>query len=63
MHANCLVSPFFCLAIISRYIPRFTQADLHEVAPQLLDALLSKIEKAPTPEKVAENDYLMKCMC
>ena len=35
---------------------------MHEVAPQLLDALLSKIEKAPTPEKVAENDYLMKCM-
>ncbi|KAI0714440.1 armadillo-type protein [Cerioporus squamosus] len=40
----------------------FTQADVHEVAPQLLDALLSKIEKAPTPEKVAENDYLMKCV-
>ncbi|KAI0749865.1 armadillo-type protein [Daedaleopsis nitida] len=39
----------------------FTQADVHESAPPLLDALLSKIEKAPTPQKMAENDYLMKC--
>ena len=40
---------------------RFTQADIHEIAPVLLDAVLSKIEGAGSPEKVAENDHLMKC--
>ncbi|KZT00874.1 uncharacterized protein LAESUDRAFT_731806 [Laetiporus sulphureus 93-53] len=40
----------------------FTQADIHELAPHLLDALFSKVEQAGTPEKVAENDYLMKCV-
>ncbi|KAI0366303.1 Cse1-domain-containing protein [Pilatotrama ljubarskyi] len=39
----------------------FSQADIKDIAPQMLDALFAKIEKAPTPEKVAENDYLMKC--
>ncbi|KAI0329277.1 Cse1-domain-containing protein [Cubamyces sp. BRFM 1775] len=39
----------------------FASADIKDIAPQMLDALLSKVEKAPTPEKVAENDYLMKC--
>ena len=40
---------------------RFASADIKDIAPQMLDALLAKVEKAPTPEKVAENDYLMKC--
>nr|VWP01251.1 Succinate-semialdehyde dehydrogenase (EC [Ganoderma boninense] len=40
----------------------FTEGDVREVAPGLLHALLSKVEKAPTPEKMAENDYLMKCV-
>ncbi|PIL29858.1 hypothetical protein GSI_08065 [Ganoderma sinense ZZ0214-1] len=40
----------------------FTEADVREVAPGLLNALLSKVEKAPSPEKMAENDYLMKCV-
>ncbi|KAI0648900.1 Cse1-domain-containing protein [Trametes meyenii] len=39
----------------------FSQVDVKDIAPQTLDALLSRVEKAPTPEKVAENDYLMKC--
>ncbi|KAI0350026.1 Cse1-domain-containing protein [Trametes cingulata] len=39
----------------------FSQADIKDIAPQMLDALFAKIEKAPTPEKMAENDYLMKC--
>ncbi|EIW74080.1 importin alpha re-exporter [Coniophora puteana RWD-64-598 SS2] len=39
----------------------FSQADIHEAAPELLNAVLAKIEKAGTPEKVAENDHLMKC--
>ncbi|KAK7678006.1 hypothetical protein QCA50_018946 [Cerrena zonata] len=40
----------------------FTQADISELAPYILDALLSKVEKGGSPEKVAENDYLMKCV-
>ncbi|KAN0094806.1 CAS/CSE protein, C-terminus domain containing protein [Tylopilus felleus] len=39
----------------------FTQADVHDFAADLLNAVLSKIEGAGTPEKVAENDHLMKC--
>ncbi|KAH8102322.1 Cse1-domain-containing protein [Cristinia sonorae] len=40
----------------------FSQADVQEIAPPIINALLAKIESAPTPEKVAENDYLMKCI-
>ena len=40
---------------------RFSQADIHNIAPGLLNALLMKIESAGTAEKVAENDHLMKC--
>ncbi|CAA7263712.1 unnamed protein product [Cyclocybe aegerita] len=39
----------------------FAQVDIHDSASDLLDALLSKVEAARTPEKVAENDHLMKC--
>ncbi|CAL1709388.1 unnamed protein product [Somion occarium] len=40
----------------------FAQADIHEIAPHIIHALLLKIEQAQSPEKVAENDYLMKCV-
>jgi hypothetical protein len=40
---------------------RFTQTDIHDISPALLDAILSKIEGAGSAEKVAENDHLMKC--
>ncbi|KAI0340315.1 Cse1-domain-containing protein [Trametopsis cervina] len=40
----------------------FSQADVHESARPLIDALLKKVERAGTAEKVAENDYLMKCV-
>ncbi|KDQ49269.1 hypothetical protein JAAARDRAFT_201016 [Jaapia argillacea MUCL 33604] len=39
----------------------FTQADVRDFAPELLNVLLAKIESAGSPEKVAENDHLMKC--
>ncbi len=39
----------------------FAQVDIHDSALELLDALLTRIEAARTPEKVAENDHLMKC--
>jgi hypothetical protein len=34
---------------------------VHDFAQGLLDALLSKIEAGGSAEKIAENDYLMKC--
>ncbi|KAF8063522.1 CAS/CSE protein [Lyophyllum atratum] len=40
----------------------FAQADIHEFAAELVDALLTKMESAGTAEKVAENDHLMKCV-
>ncbi|KDR74835.1 hypothetical protein GALMADRAFT_249739 [Galerina marginata CBS 339.88] len=40
----------------------FAQADIQDSALELIDALLSKTEAARTPEKVAENDHLMKCV-
>ncbi|KAG2131005.1 CAS/CSE protein [Suillus clintonianus] len=39
----------------------FSQADIHDLAADLLNTLLNKIEAAGPPEKVAENDHLMKC--
>ncbi|KAJ3492037.1 hypothetical protein NLI96_g338 [Meripilus lineatus] len=40
----------------------FSQSDVQETAPQLIDRLLTKLEEARSPEKVAENDYLIKCV-
>ncbi|KAI6026014.1 CAS/CSE protein [Pisolithus marmoratus] len=39
----------------------FSQTDVHDFAADLLGAILAKVEGAGTPEKVAENDHLMKC--
>ncbi|OXB34588.1 importin-alpha export receptor [Cryptococcus neoformans] len=40
----------------------FTQADIRPFAENILMALFANIEKGGTPEKIAENDYLMKCV-
>lgn len=40
---------------------RFTQTDIHRIAPAMLDAILSEIESAGSAKKIAENDHLMKC--
>ncbi|EPQ50330.1 Cse1-domain-containing protein [Gloeophyllum trabeum ATCC 11539] len=39
----------------------FTQADVRDLAPSLLDVLLTRIESGGSAQKVAENDYLMRC--
>ncbi|WVR05966.1 hypothetical protein IAU60_002994 [Kwoniella sp. DSM 27419] len=39
----------------------FTQADVRPFAENILMALFANIERGGTPEKIAENDYLMKC--
>ncbi|KAF8867606.1 CAS/CSE protein [Infundibulicybe gibba] len=40
----------------------FVQADIREFAPESISTLLTKVEGAGTPEKVAENDHIMKCV-
>lgn len=41
--------------------PLFTSADVKPFAENILMAVFSNIERGGTPEKIAENDYLMKC--
>ena len=43
------------------YICRFSSADVQPFALQLLNVLLTKIEKQQSPERAAENDFLMRC--
>ncbi|KAI0283530.1 CAS/CSE protein [Russula brevipes] len=40
----------------------FSSTDVQPFASQLLNVLLSKIEARPSPERVAENDFLMRCI-
>ncbi|PFH53505.1 hypothetical protein AMATHDRAFT_54636 [Amanita thiersii Skay4041] len=40
----------------------FAQADIHDDAPKFINTLLTKIEKSGSPNKMAENDHLMKCV-
>ncbi|KAI0077557.1 Cse1-domain-containing protein [Panus rudis PR-1116 ss-1] len=40
----------------------FSQVDIQDVAPEIINVILAKIEQAQVPAKVAENDYLMKCV-
>ncbi|KAF8329082.1 Cse1-domain-containing protein [Cantharellus anzutake] len=40
----------------------FSQVDVAETARPILLALFTKIRGSTTPEKIAENDYLMKCV-
>lgn len=40
---------------------RFSQTDIHETAGDILRALFAKIRTQRTPQKIAENEYLMKC--
>ncbi|CAE6398308.1 unnamed protein product [Rhizoctonia solani] len=40
----------------------FAQADIHDFASDILSALFTQIESGGTPQKIAENDYLMKCV-
>ena len=40
---------------------RFSPADVQSLAPGLINVILTKLRSAGNPEKVAENDFLMKC--
>lgn len=40
----------------------FTPADVQPFAESILMALFRNIERGGTPEKIAENDYLIKCI-
>jgi exportin-2 (importin alpha re-exporter) len=39
----------------------FTKTDLAPLLQDLLGSLFTLIEKDPAPEKLAENDFLMRC--
>jgi len=39
----------------------FTKTDLAPLLQDLLGSLFTLIEKDPEPEKLAENDFLMRC--
>lgn len=60
--SSVLVRFTTCLTFVFSIVRRFAQADIHDVANDILTALFDKIESGGTPEKVSENDYLMKCM-
>ncbi|KAF7309671.1 Importin N-terminal domain-containing protein [Mycena indigotica] len=49
------------LSIRRETIYQFGYADVQDFAPNLVIGLLAKIQSAGTPEKVAENDHLMRC--
>ncbi|ORX36025.1 Cse1-domain-containing protein [Kockovaella imperatae] len=40
---------------------QFTQSDVRPFAENILMTLFANIERGATPEKISENDYLMKC--
>lgn len=42
--------------------PIFTKTDLTPLLQDLLGSLFGLIERDPAPEKLAENDFLMKCL-
>ena len=46
-----------------RQVRRFSSADVQPFAPQLLNVLLTKIGVQQSPERTAENDFLMRCAC
>ncbi|OCB87264.1 Cse1-domain-containing protein [Sanghuangporus baumii] len=59
------VTSFAChIRIFTRRHSRFNQEDIREpeVAPQILNAILSRVESDWSVEEIAENDYLMKCV-
>ena len=49
----CLLT-FFCYS-------SFKPEDIQPFSAELIDTVLTKLESAGSPEKVAENDFMMKC--
>jgi len=39
----------------------FKPEDIQPFSVELIDTVLTKLESAGNPEKVAENDFMMKC--
>jgi hypothetical protein len=53
-----LLPNFFCSTLIVTVVLRFIQAD---ILPTLLDTILTKTERARSPEVVAKNGCVIKC--
>lgn len=41
--------------------PLFNENDIRPYAENILLAIFTSIERGDSPQKIAENDYLMKC--
>ncbi|KAI0029192.1 importin alpha re-exporter [Vararia minispora EC-137] len=61
-YAAVAIDRILALRVGSGGPPMFTPDDVRAVAPELIDVLLRKIEAGSTPEKVAENDLVMRCV-
>ncbi|KAF8875578.1 hypothetical protein BD779DRAFT_1678181 [Infundibulicybe gibba] len=57
---NQLTKPQLFSAIL--LLTRFAQADIREFASESISTLSTKVEGVGTPEKVPENDHIMKCV-
>lgn len=50
-----------CLTDRMSHYSRFAPEDIQPFSAELIDTVLTKLESAGSPEKVAENDFMMKC--
>jgi len=49
------------LLVDTRQYCSFEPEDIQPFSAELIDTVLNKLESAGSPEKVAENDFMMKC--
>lgn len=67
-HANYVVYTYSAVTVDALLAMRrdnailFTKQDVATYAPELLQNLFALIERGTTPEKLAENDFLMRCV-
>jgi hypothetical protein len=45
----------------SLLLSSFKPEDIQSFSGELIDTVLAKLESAGSPEKLAENDFMMKC--
>ena len=54
--------PSYRLVLVIKFC-RFSSVDVQSFAPQLLNIILAKIGVQNSPERTAENDFLMRWVC
>jgi hypothetical protein len=48
------------ILLLSKPYHRFTAADIQPFAELMINAIFTHLEKTQSPEKLAENEFLMK---